>query len=382
MTMLNMLILVTGYYPAKMYGGPASSIQNLAVLLENFCRFYIVTRNHDLHDSRRLGGIQDGWFARKECEIIYLAESKMTANGIAEAAKSCGVKFDAVFSQSFFDHSLNFAGKKVSEEFGIPFLIAPRGELCPGAFRFKRWKKVPYTAFWKHYYNKALTYFFSTSDEEHREIATKLDVSDGRIFQIPNVPSIGSGHGRSIPKKRGMARFIYLSRIHPKKNLRFGIEALARSGIDAQLDVYGPIEDEAYWGSCLAKATKSSTLRVEYKGLVDHEKAIDTFSGYDAFLFPTLSENYGHVIAEALAAGCPVIASDQTPWTPLNEAGAGWALPLSDEESFVAVMRGLADMDDVAWRKMSSAARDYAVKATDLPGLKRQYLDMFYKIVE
>ena len=52
-------------------------------------------------------------------------------------------------------------------------------------------------------------------------------------------------------------------------------------------------------------------------------QVISTFGLYDAFVFPTLGENFGHVIAESLASSCPVICSDQTPWTPVLEAGGG-----------------------------------------------------------
>lgn len=381
MAKLNILILAAGYYPAKTYGGPVSSIQNLALLLRGICRFYVVVRNHELHDTKRLDGIQDGWCSREECEIIYLEDAKMNTNGIVNAAKACDVKFDVIFSQSLFDYCLNFAGTKIAKELDTPLLIAPRGEVCPNAFRLKIWKKAPYTVFWKHFYDKGHTYYFATSDEERREIISKLGVSEDRIFQMSNVPSIGCGHERLEPKKQGHAKLVYLSRIHPKKNLRFGIEMLVRSGIDATLDVYGPLEDKEYWASCLSAAAKCPSVRVEYKGLVDHEGVIDAFSDYDAFLFPTLSENYGHVIAESLSAGCPVIISDQTPWTPINQSGAGWALELSDETGFIAVFQQLAAMADDEWRGWSRAARAYAEKVTDFEGLRHSYMDMFERMI-
>ena len=381
MDKLNILILATGYYPAKTYGGPVSSIQNLAMLLKDDCRFYVVTRNHELHDSKKLEGIRDGWCTRDECEIIYLDDSKMNVRGIVEASRASRVDFSVVFSQSFFDYCLNFAGRKISKELDIPFLIAPRGEICPGAFNFKRWKKVPYTALWKRLYDRGRTYYFVTSDEEHGEVVSRLGASEDRIFEMSNVPSIGSGRDRAAPKKQGHVKLIYLSRIHPKKNLRFGIEMLVRSGIDAELDVYGPLEDKDYWNACLEAAGDSSSLSVEYKGLVDHEKVIDTFSDYDAFLFPTLSENYGHVIAESLSAGCPVIISDQTPWTPVNENGAGWAMALDDEDGYISVMRRLATMTNDEWNSLSCAARAYADRVTDFEGLRRCYLDMFERMV-
>jgi glycosyltransferase involved in cell wall biosynthesis len=50
----------------------------------------------------------------------------------------------------------------------------------------------------------------------------------------------------------------------------------------------------------------------------------EVFSRYDAFVLPTLGENVGHVIAESLSASCPVICSDETPWTDLLGREEEW----------------------------------------------------------
>lgn len=55
---------------------------------------------------------------------------------------------------------------------------------------------------------------------------------------------------------------------------------------------------------------------------------------HDLFFLPTRGENYGHVVAEALAAGTPVLLSDTTPWRNLHELQVGWDLPLEDIEGF------------------------------------------------
>ena len=60
-----------------------------------------------------------------------------------------------------------------------------------------------------------------------------------------------------------------------------------------------------------------------YHGELQPDAVVTTFARYDAFAFPTLGENFGHVIAESLSAGCAVICSDQTPWTPVLLAGGG-----------------------------------------------------------
>ena len=48
----------------------------------------------------------------------------------------------------------------------------------------------------------------------------------------------------------------------------------------------------------------------------------EIFSEYDVFLFPTMAENYGHVIFEAMAGGCVPIISDRTPWNNEKARGA------------------------------------------------------------
>lgn len=58
----------------------------------------------------------------------------------------------------------------------------------------------------------------------------------------------------------------------------------------------------------------------------------DIFSQATAFLFPTLGENFGHVIAEALSVGCPVFVTANTPWTELIQRGAGKII-ISDEQT-------------------------------------------------
>jgi glycosyltransferase involved in cell wall biosynthesis len=53
---------------------------------------------------------------------------------------------------------------------------------------------------------------------------------------------------------------------------------------------------------------------------------------------PSLGENFGHVIVEALSAGCPILISDRTPWRGLAERGVGWDLPLEDPAGFRGVI--------------------------------------------
>jgi glycosyltransferase involved in cell wall biosynthesis len=86
---------------------------------------------------------------------------------------------------------------------------------------------------------------------------------------------------------------------------------------------------------------------------------VKAFSKADLFLFPTLGENFGYVIAEALQAGCPVLISDRTPWQGLEARGAGWVVPLEDEDRFVEILQRCADLDGEGLDRLSASAYEF-----------------------
>ncbi len=102
---------------------------------------------------------------------------------------------------------------------------------------------------------------------------------------------------------------------------------------------------------------------------------------HDLFFLPTLGENFGHVILEALCAGCPVLISDQTPWRGLEEKGVGWDLSLSKPEMFREVLQRCVDMNDEEYMKWSERAREYGVNVSRDDNVVKQNRQLFYKAV-
>lgn len=94
-----------------------------------------------------------------------------------------------------------------------------------------------------------------------------------------------------------------------------------------------------------------------YQGVIPHEAVVERLSRYDLFVFPTLGENFGHVILESLLAGCPVAVSSVTPWQTLEAEGAGWVVPLEQEGRFVEVLQRVADMDEAGHSPWRDGAR-------------------------
>jgi glycosyltransferase involved in cell wall biosynthesis len=127
------------------------------------------------------------------------------------------------------------------------------------------------------------------------------------------------------------------------KNLDGALEILAGVHTPVTLDIYGERGHPEYWRRCehLMRALPDR-IRATYRGTLAASEVHGALQGYDVMLLPTFDENYGHVIAEALAAGCPPLISDQTPWRDLEAKGVGWDLPLADPGAFRAVLEGVA----------------------------------------
>jgi len=147
---------------------------------------------------------------------------------------------------------------------------------------------------------------------------------------------------------------------------------------EVSFDIYGPIEDAEYWNHCKkAIGALPSNIQVEYRGMIEHERVREVFSVHDLFLFPTLGENYGHVICEALSAGCPVMISDQTPWRNLRTKGVGWDIPLKEAEEFRAILQQCVDADGEWYSAISARAAEYGKLAASDPVIAEDNRRMF-----
>ena len=111
--------------------------------------------------------------------------------------------------------------------------------------------------------------------------------------------------------------------------------------------------------------------------MVEHDEITKVLSNYHMFFMPTVGENYGHSIAEALCCGVPVIISDKTPWTDINDNNCGAALGLSNLEKFADVINEYVSMNDTDYRNMSKSAKEYIRRKTNTANTIKQYCNMF-----
>ena len=370
---MKILMMMSGFFPGKKYGGPPVSVDNFCTLMEEHdC--YIVTTNHDLGCVESYKNIHSGWNDRENCKVCYLSDSEYQKESFDRIISE--VRPDYMYLQGLFQRCI-VPCLSLAKKHHVKVLLAPRGELCAGAFR-KKYKKAPYILYLRMFGLLNNVIFQSTSDEETEAIQHWLSVQKNRIHQISNVPSIPKCAYPVEKKETGRAKFVFLSRIVEKKNLLVALSALTNVRGNVELDIYGPIEDEKYWESCQRIiADMPENVKVNYCGLVTHDDVHKIFSLYDAFVFPTQSENFGHVIAEALSVGTYAIISDQTPFSDLETYSAGKALSLSQPNAVSVAIQEVVDWDEKQAYLQRDNAKKYFKDKLNLQQLKDQYGKIF-----
>jgi glycosyltransferase involved in cell wall biosynthesis len=161
-------------------------------------------------------------------------------------------------------------------------------------------------------------------------------------------------------KKKNELKLVFLSRISPKKNLIYALNLLKEID-NFSLDIYGSIEEINYWERCLS-IINDNNLNVNYKGELKPEDVTSVLSDYHFFILPTLNENYGHVIVEALTAGCGLIISDNTPWRELKKKGIGWDISLTDKEKFIQTLRYCIAMEQDEYNTIRNNCYNFVEK--------------------
>jgi glycosyltransferase involved in cell wall biosynthesis len=240
-----------------------------------------------------------------------------------------------------------------------PVIVAPRGEFSLGAIKHKYFKKFIYIQIAKLAQLYENVTWQASSEHEAQDIVRVLNENPATIRVAPDLhgrPSPNVPIETSIQLKTAETemKIVFLSRISPMKNLGYALDVLCKIKSSVIFDIYGPAEDIAYWKSCKRLMKKLPlNVSVNYLGSVLPEQVTSIFSCYDLFFFPTLGENYGHVIAEALSVGTPVLLSDQTPWRDLQRDRLGWDIPLKYRDRFASIvdeMSAITQLERNAWR--------------------------------
>ncbi|MEQ1802922.1 MAG: glycosyltransferase family 4 protein [Gammaproteobacteria bacterium] len=378
----RVLCFASWYLPGFRAGGPVRSLMRLCEWLKDDFDFRIVTRNCDLgHPEPYADKLPDVWYPAGGTPVTYLPKPHWSPGRLRRIVREC--QADLLYFHSFLDPSL-VAMPLALRRLGLlgprtPVLVAPRGEFSPGALGLKKNRKVAWLRF-----VRLLQLFENVSwqatDENEAALIRSLWGRQARVLIAPNLPpkvDAGDEPARQA-KLAGALRLVFLSRISPMKNLQDVLSALAAVRQPVSLDIYGTTEDATYWRECEQQIGRlPASVTVRYRGPVQPEQVIAVLAGYDVFILPTLGENFGHVILEALLAGCPLLISDRTPWRDLAARGIGFDLPLGRPAAFGEAIGRFAAMDGTEFGAWSRAAREAGLRYchnADLARVTREVL--------
>lgn len=379
---MKKVLIIGPYLPGEKYGGPVKSLVNMVESLNESYEFHIITNDRDLNSDLPYSNVEIGkWNKVGKANVLYIPKGKDLKSIITTLKLN---KYDYIYTSSFF------AKKSIIIQFlkSIGFIkdtviVAPRGEFSEGALSIKSFKKSVFLKLFKILKLENKVIFTCTSEQDEKDIrkvfGDNISIKIAGNIVINNVNSY-----KTRTKKKGTLNIVTISRISKIKNIDYSLSLLKeidKSNLEFNeitFDIYGPMEDEEYWKYCLGILGKlGNNIHVKYKGMLKYDEVVSVLSKYDIFLFPSKGENFGHVIQEALLAGCPVIISDQTPWNKLEDKKIGYDLSLNEFNKFVQAILKYLFMDEVEYSEQSKNAYFYACKKIENQTSIQEHKELF-----
>ena len=378
--MTKVLVLVKYFKPAYRTGGPAKAVNTIVSKLNRNSstdiQFSILTKDRDSGDKKPFSSVEiDAWnMYLNNTQVKYVDESKLT---IRRLWKEYLKGYECLYLNSLFSFKFSilplmiaFVAKK-----DTLIVLAPRGELAADALKMGWLKKKMYLTFLRIFSLPQKIRWHTTNPFESEMVREKF----GRNCIVSEIPDLVNPRNNGNPitqisttnrDEHQKLRVVFLSRICKMKNLDFALRVFQRLNTSKPVifDIYGPASipsELKYLSYCKEIAVGiPKNVEVSFKGSILPEEVEATIAGYDLFFLPTLGENFGHVIFEALSAGVPVLLSDRTLWRNLELQSIGWDLPLV-ESNFVNVLNKILISDSSDLYMMKVKIRDFLVDYYD-----------------
>lgn len=246
---------------------------------------------------------------------------------------------------------------------GGPYAVTPHGMLDPWTLRRSAWKKrLVGTWFEKEHLQRASCLRATARMEADHLRAYGLR---NPIAVVPNgldMPPLGPRPCVAGSKRR----LLFLSRLHPKKGIGHLLRAWVRlSGVHLnwELVIAGP-DEIGHRAEMQRLAADLEARDVIWHEPVHGEAKSALYRSADLFILPTHAENFGLVVAEALAHEVPVITTTNAPWDELKIHRCGWWTDLTDNALVAAMDEAMALSDTERYtmgaRGRAWIARDFA----------------------
>ena len=275
----------------------------------------------------------------------------------------------------------------------LPLIISTHGMLTPWALRHKAWKKRLAWRLFQERDIRGATLLHATSEQEAqglREVGMKQPIA-----VIPNgldLPAWQEPNNSKPP-----FRALFLGRIYPVKGLINLVDAWAQVRPEGWQCILAGPDEAGHQAEVAARIQQHGLGKVfSFTGPVDDEQKWTLYRQADLFILPSFTENFGLVVAEALACGIPAIATHGTPWAclesslsvpaqvPLDNGArltkAGWHVPVG-VEPLAAALREATALPPEIRRKMGICGRRLVEERFGWPMVARQMHDTYVWIL-
>lgn len=270
----------------------------------------------------------------------------------------------------------NRIAASVARASAVPLVVSPRGMLSTWSLQQRSLAK---RLAWQWHQRRDLqgaTLLHATADTEAEEF--RRAGLTAPVAVVPNgvdLPEIGA-------LNRGREKFVlFLSRIHPKKGVLDLVAAWAAVRPNGwRLRIAG--NDEAGHEATVRDAVLRAGIgdAVDFLGPLDDSKKGQEFARASLFVLPSYSENFGIAIAEALAAGVPVITTRETPWEWLIEKNCGWWIE-TGVPALTLTLRGATEGPMAELGEMGRRGREWMREEFSWEEAARKMLDCYRWLV-
>lgn len=267
----------------------------------------------------------------------------------------------------------------VARRFRIPLVCSPRGMLEPWSMNFHPIRK---RMAWHLYARRTLaaTTLFHATAESEAEAIRGLGFRQP-IVVVPNGVELPPG-GFGEKERRGRRRALFLSRIHQKKGLPLLVRAWARlRPVGWELVIAGP--DDGGHQAEIERLVQDLGLggEVSFPGSIPDQEKWRLYRSADLFVLPTLSENFGMVVPEALACGVPALTTTGAPWGELIERRCGWWVAPEEEALTKALGEALEAGDEVR-EEMGARGRELVLEQYTWPAIGCRMAQVYREIAD
>lgn len=267
----------------------------------------------------------------------------------------------------------NWGFQKVAQKLGIKVVVSPHGMLEPWILAHNPLKKkVALFLYQKMAIKKSLCLHATAKMEAENIQALGFK---NPIHIIPN--GIYLRDIKKIKENYGTKKMIFMSRIHPKKGIELLLDAWKTSNTEGwTLEIAGSGEEEYVSG--LIQSTEDLE-NVHFVGAKYGEEKWDFLRSADVMVLPTHSENFGIVVAEALAVAVPVITTQGTPWEDLEIHKCGWWIDLSVSNLEKALFK-VFNSPTMLLEMMGKHGRDLVVDKYDINTVGKKMIELYKTI--